>query len=482
MELALGQSAQSSLGGVTDDKVSKLMGWWAQHLDTLYGGALLFAERSGLAQHMPCVAVPGKPALKDSEDDTVFTVPGRRLLKKTPSEPKGVALPGPEPKEKDMKPLVDVNVNAMGFNAPQLKVGDSVTLVRRITVTMPVKKDPKFRKDIREGTEVQVVSLEDEAHVGKAEIVVSVMHNAELRELRIWQNISNLRVDGNTLVSGSPSASSAGGVDEPNEKKQALDEDVYGKNVVEVHDWEDLIDDDTDTAHLVRLRALATFSMFQVMTVAPDYGENDLLVLNRANGVGAKRTEVWTKRQFASGELIIAPWTADIRERLWATGLAVSMHLPRDVVPGNRVLALDGRKRNRLEYPNPSKHVPGSTGNIFWVIERTDQRSLANLFLAYASLSAPGGLQVSLPFAHTEKYKLEKDYFPKIPLLVNQKVIAKDTKLVALDDEVIVKARARDAAGTDDGEGTRSTDSGKTKSSLVTGESREPDEKKSKTK
>jgi len=62
------------------------------------------------------------------------------------------------------------------------------------------------------------------------------------------------------------------------------------------------------------------------MSVMPTLEEGkDLILVHRFNVTGARRTEVWTKRKFEPGELMIAPWTHEIKERLWTTGLAVSL-------------------------------------------------------------------------------------------------------------------------------------------------------------
>ena len=83
----------------------------------------------------------------------------------------------------------------------------------------------------------------------------------------------------------------------------------FGSDVEEVLDWGDLLDEQSPAAVLTAWKAKATFAMRQVMAVVPTLTDKDLKVVHRTNSLGAVRTEIWTARDFASGELVIAPWT-----------------------------------------------------------------------------------------------------------------------------------------------------------------------------
>ena len=146
--------------------------------------------------------------------------------------------------------------------------------------------------------------------------------------------------------------------------------------------WGGLIDSETPAANMFALKGQAASLMKLVHDFVPKLvpGE-DVQVIHRPNAVGATRTGVWTLRDFAPGELIIAPWTHEIKDRLYTAGLSVSLNTPEDSVPGNRVLALDGRGRNHLSHQNLRKHVHGATGNLFWGVQRTNDRAKANLVL-----------------------------------------------------------------------------------------------------
>ena len=119
----------------------------------------------------------------------------------------------------------------------------------------------------------------------------------------------------------------------------------------------------------------------------------------------------------------------------------MSLKTPEDSVPGNRVLALDGRNRNHLSHQNLRKHAHGATGNLFWVVQRTSDRAKANLVLDYCHVRTDN-LVVS--FAGTShKSKITKNTLPQVPVLVSKKAVPGQTMLVAMDGQVISRAMGR---------------------------------------
>ena len=132
--------------------------------------------------------------------------------------------------------------------------------------------------------------------------------------------------------------------------------------------------------------------------------------------------------------------------------MSVSLKPPEDSVPGNRVIALDGRNRNHLCHQNIRKHVPGATGNLFWVVQRTSDRAKANLILEYCHVSTPSRpLSVSIAGeAHT--VKVRQQTLPQVPVLVNKKTVPGETMLVALDDLVISRVRDEDKKAKEEAE------------------------------
>ena len=125
---------------------------------------------------------------------------------------------------------------------------------------------------------------------------------------------------------------------------------------------------------------------------------------------------------------------------MYTHSLSMYVDTPAGAVPGSRVLALDGRNRSHLAHANISKHIPGATGNLFWVVGRTSDRNQANLFLEHCGIYAPGQIHVALPCG-VQKVKMNKTQMPQVPILVNKRVVPGNTMLVAHDDPVVAKAK-----------------------------------------
>ena len=411
-------------GKLTQEKLNRLFGWWAKQIDDTYPD-LAFSSKAGLTDFLPVAPAP--------EEDEIFKVPGTRVLTKTPS-----ATVAPEEGGGAAEGKVDAA-------RPSFKKGDVVTFTRRMSLPMPLPDHAEFRKDVREGSDATIVSLADEAHKAKTEIFVQIMHKGTPYDMRAWVPNANL-----TLAVDDPKKSDAPGAEAtPGLAPEIVNADPFGKDVEPLEGWDDLIDSETPAASMFSLKGKAAFVMKLVHDLVPPLVPGtDVQVIHRANAVGAKRTEVWTLRDFASGELIIAPWTHEIKDRLYTTGLSVSLRPPEDSVPGNRVLALDGRNRSHLCHQNIRKHVPGATGNLFWVVQRTNDRAKANLVLDYCHVRSDQFLVTVAGTQH--KSKMTKNTLPQVPVLVNKKAVPGQTMLVAMDDPVISRARDEDKKAKDE--------------------------------
>ena len=283
------------------------------------------------------------------------------------------------------------------------------------------------------------MTLESETHKGKIEVVVQKMHKGSPHEIRAWVPSKNL-----TLAVDDPKKTAAPGAEaDTGLAPEIVNADPFGKDVELLEGWDDLLDSETPAGNMFSLKGTSAFVMKLVHDLVPPLVPGtDVQIVHRANAVGAKRSEVWTLRDFAPGELIIAPWTHEIKDRLYTTGLSVSLKPPEDSAPGNRVLALDGRNRNHLCHQNIRKHVPGATGNLFWVVPRTSDRANANLVLAYCHARAENMVVTVDGTPH--KTKMTKSTMPQVPVLVNKKAVHGQTMLVAMDDHVISRAREDD--------------------------------------
>ena len=113
-------------------------------------------------------------------EDGIFKVPGLRVLKKTPSTTVAPEEEVVAAEEKGEAPR------------PSLKEGDIVAFTRMMSLSMALPGNTDFRKDVREGADATIVSLADEAHKGKTEVVVQVMHKGSPHEIKAWVPSANL--------------------------------------------------------------------------------------------------------------------------------------------------------------------------------------------------------------------------------------------------------------------------------------------------
>ena len=82
---------------------------------------------------------------------------------------------------------------------------------------------------------------------------------------------------------------------------------------------------------------------------------------------------------FQPGKLLFAPYTTEIKDRMYTHLAASHLAYPKKHVPGNKVMALDGRNLGHLSHVHPSQHRAYATGSLFWCITRTQEKSKANL-------------------------------------------------------------------------------------------------------
>ncbi len=159
----------------------------------------------------------------------------------------------------------------------------------------------------------------------------------------------------------------------------------------------------------------------------------------RKNHPGAPRTEIWTLKDFAPGKLMFAPYTSELKDRLFTHNASVHVSLPKGALPENRLLALDGRGKQQLWHKNLAKHIHHATGCLFWAIERTAEAQKRNLELQLCEISSPE-VSVHIPGLVTSRVKFLRATYPQVPVLFNRAFVARHTRLLALEDKMIVRA------------------------------------------
>ena len=191
-------------------------------------------------------------------------------------------------------------------------------------------------------------------------------------------------------------------------------------------------------------KAMALTALRLATQDAPAFNKDDLLVCERVvkmTGPGgadaAKIVEVWTKRPFEPGSLLLAPVSSTIMDRLWTAKRSASIEVPGAgpfAYPTRRTVALDGHVNGVLDEKG--------SGNLFWSLERTPDRRKANLVLQPMRLTLTNFL--TLPMSRKRKSTWWSDELALPKFLENPKTIEARTKLVALEDKVVRYAAEAD--------------------------------------
>ena len=127
-----------------------------------------------------------------------------------------------------------------------------------------------------------------------------------------------------------------------------------------------------------------------------------------------------------------------MKERMYTHNASVHVVLPN--LPSNQVLAVDGRGNTHLQQQNKRKFLGTKTGTLFWIVERTSVGANANLQLEMTLITSPE-VHIEVPGLPKHKMAIARYNFPQVPILVNKKTIPIHTKLVAVEDKVIMRIR-----------------------------------------
>ena len=288
-------------------------------------------------------------------------------------------------------------------------------------------------------------------HKDKLFIKTLCMHKAEETHLEDWALRRNLARSTDCEGLAKPKGKIED--EEPSESvipelpQEILDGHGEDSKCERVENWTGLLDEDSSKTHLFFLKSRATLAMQLVLEAVPNKpGEEDLEVIHRFNKAGVAKTEVWTKKEFKEKELVIPPWSSDIKERLYTTNLSSHLLIGREQVPGQRLLALDGRGRSHLAHQDERAHIKGEVGNLFWLVGRTSDPTIANMHLAFTKVSIPKYM-VQLPTESTATtHGILQAHIPQVPIMYNRKPLAKHTRLVVQHDTIVENLRADEQA------------------------------------
>jgi hypothetical protein len=394
------------VGKFSEEKVKALGIHWAKVVD-LKHKSCGFAAAAGL-----------QPLEEEQEGNSVFVdLENLRALKRDPSG-------GPDPQ------------------GPQFKRGDAVTVIRRMSWTLPRKSNPNFRKDVTEGTQGVI---EGWADTEMRQVLLSVDLNISGKQQTITQAVyaRNLKLTSDYLLTKAGEAASSSSCDnqalqesEPavqdNKKPQWLLGSSSPADVRVERKWSSLQADADMLTKTMYLRGRIATGLQALSEVLPKFTEKDFVVLNRKNDKGLWKSEIFTNRDFEPLEIMLAPFSSQIKEtHLMAAAHAV-VTLPKNgpgAHPENLCLAMDGRCRNMIaskDSVDPEEH----TGSLYWIVTRTSDPQEVNLELEIFTWEQQ--IKVNLP--GSKKRKVDPVQWlpsqcPSFPVLINKKAIQKHTKL-----------------------------------------------------
>ena len=175
-------------------------------------------------------------------------------------------------------------------------------------------------------------------------------------------------------------------------------------------------------------KAKAVLAMLAMNSAKP-LTSTDILIARRG-----KKIELWSLVAWKAGELVLAPYTAEVKDRYWTLGRSALLKYP---LQQGKHLALDGRLASKI----PSADTDQSF-SLFWAVERTQSKIEANLVLEYAKATVDVMLEMPSGKKKVEMAQRE-GHVMEIPYLVNAKAIAPKTRLVALDDLTLHKVASK---------------------------------------
>ena len=400
-------------GKLTAEKMNELLGFWAKSVDNTFP-SLDFAKTTGLSKFQTMAAGPVASDVFAVKNDC-----------------------GPADAPRTRQPVLTSPAKAANQSAHA--PGTHIVVTKRSTLRLPLPSDPDFKKDMPVGTRGRIESADLRAADGFIRVRMDYIHNGQPVSLVDFINPANIAVQGSNAAP--VDAGSVPLVPDPVRVAFEKDNKDLGLTLDAVNDWEDLINDHGINANMHFLKARAALALEFVMQQVPVYDSSKLLVLHSVNKMGARRTEVWTLEDFKPGELLFAPYTTEIKDRMYTHLAASHLAYPKKHVPGNKVMALDGRNLGHLSHVHPSQHRAYATGSLFWCITRTQEKSKANLVQQSCEVAMPK-ISVRVPVSGTvHTTKLAATDVPQVHVLTNLALVKKHTRLVALDDTVVAKAR-----------------------------------------
>ena len=355
-------------------------------------------------------------------------------------------------KELDLVPLRKATRSLSDGPEPDLgskfKKGSEVTVIKRVSWTIPQVDEPKYRRDITVGTEGIIVDFADpEQRMVILEVIMDLpsgpqqktSHSIFPRNLKLTSEYKESQAGPDEEKSGAPhsskAASSSGssglvpqwalGASDPASVKMSSK-------------FKHLLADHDKNMKVWQLRSRIGVAIQALSEALPTYSDADFFVVHRKNERGMWKDELWTKKDFQAYEILFAPYSSQLKDTHLMYGNHVVVGLPkhgRGAHPDNQNLALDGRGKNLMANPevlDNDEHL----GSLFWLVGKTSSPSEANLTLETVTFEQQIKVHLPVPKRRkTETSKWDPPEMPGVPILTNVKAIQKHTKLLVYTSE-----------------------------------------------
>ena len=145
--------------------------------------------------------------------------------------------------------------------------------------------------------------------------------------------------------------------------------------------------------------------------------------------------ELWTHRDFAANTLVLAPLTTEMKDRMWTYTKSVLVANTAPLHPERKHVVLDGRLRSDVK--------EGKNGVLFFMVEKSDDKAIANMQIDVVEAST--SVSLKMPWQKVEKEATKKkEELPGIPIMYNPKKIQKGQKLICFDDHSLEKLHKKE--------------------------------------
>ena len=289
------------------------------------------------------------------------------------------------------------------FDLPQLsqgpfKVGEQLVVTHRFSTSVPLQSQPDFHCDIQKGTEAFVTNVDLLDAEGKITVRIaknikdklttftavtkseyfarpSSMGEEEKKRAAEKKKVKKDAAPKDTPVDAAPAWTNRS-VPDP---KTGVQNDLSRATVNKT--WASHVKFDKDLEVTVA-KHWATASMAMLSSTVPTYSaQSDLLVVERNNGL---MREVWTRRDFKKHELIFAPVSSVIKDHYWTRGRSVLLKGGSKLHPSHKHFVMEQQRMTTVPAgPAAGAGSDDYTFSLFWAVERTNDKSEANLVLEY---------------------------------------------------------------------------------------------------